>query len=385
MTGVQTCSLPILESPQFGESFRLFAPTADRSYNPVLGARNKVSSIKKSADGRSVTIVWSLLQSEYQGKLEISLTGKVSLEGPDVVFEMRVSNDSGSSISSVDWPVIGALQKPADSTQMRRMTFLEGTGQEVMMYPTFWNERGYWGTNYPTQIGQGRYNLVLGAHDGLYIGTHDTRYEEVTQYSFELKPGYSDSLESVVPGTDAISGHSVRIEASVEHFPFVAPGQTMDLARVVMSLFQGDWHHGADVYRRWRSTWFHRPITPAWAEGVNSWQQLQIGSAEDDLRTQYRDLPQRAKEAAKYGVNAIQLVGWNNGGQDRGNPSHDTDPRLGTFEELKTAIATIEEMGVHVILFNKYTWVDTSSEAYKGELGRHVAFDPNGLPYIFQG
>ena len=375
----------VMGSPELGESFRLFAPTPDRSYNPVLGARNKLSSITKSADGGSITMVWSLLQSEYQGKLKISLTGKVSLQGPNVAFEMQVRNDSGSNVSSVEWPVIGALQKPADSTQMRRMTFLEGTGREVMMSPTFENERGYWGTNYPMQIGQGRYTLVLGEHEGLYIGTHDTTYNEVTQYSFELMPGYSDSFESEMPGTSAISGHSVRIEASVQHLPFVPPGQTADLAPIVLGPFQGDWHHGADVYRRWRATWFHRPVTPAWAEGVNSWQLIQINSAEDDLRTQYRDLPRRAKEAAKYGVDAIELVGWNKGGQDRGNPSHDTDPRLGTFEELKAAIAKIKEMGVRVILFNKYTWIDTSTEAYKGELGRHVAFDPNGQPYIFEG
>ena len=375
----------VQESPQLGESFRIFVPTADRSYNPILGARNKVSSITKSVDDRSVTMVWRSLQSEYRGNLDITLTGKVSLEGPDVAFDMQVRNESGTTISSVDWPVIGALQKPADSVRMQRMNFIYGTGQEVTMYPAFENERGYYGTNYPMQMGEGRYNLVLTAHGGLYIGTHDTAYNEITRYTFELKPGYSDSFKSEAPKTNAVSGHPVRITVSVEHFPFVPPGQTMDLARIVLSPFQGDWHHGADVYRRWRATWFHRPITPPWAEGVNSWQQIQINSAEDDLRTPYRDLPQRAKEAAKDGINALQLVGWNNGGQDRGNPSHDTDPRLGTYDDLKAAIAKIEAMGVHVILFNKYTWVDASTEAYKGELGQHIALDPNGQPYIYHG
>jgi hypothetical protein len=375
----------IQESPELGESFRIFVPTLDRSYNPVLGARNKVSSITKSADGRSVTMVWSSLQSEYRGKLDITLTGKVSLEGPDVAFDMQVRNESSATISSVDWPVLGALQKPADSARMQRMTFIYGTGEEVTMYPVFENERGYNGTNYPMQMGEGRYNLVLAEHEGLYIGTHDTAYKEVTRYAFELKPGYSDSFDSEMPKTSTVSEHPVRIVASVEHFPFVPVGQTMDFARIVLSPFQGDWHHGADVYRRWHATWFHRPVTPAWAEGVNSWQQIQINSAEDDLRTPYRELPQRAKEAAKDGISAIQLVGWNNGGQDRGNPSHDTDPRLGTYDDLKAAIAKIHAMGVHVILFNKYTWVDTSTEAYKGELGRHVALDPNGQPYVYQG
>jgi hypothetical protein len=375
----------VQESPQLGESFRIFVPTADRSYNPILGARNKVSSITKSADGRSVTMVWSSLQSEYQGKLDITLTGKVALDGPDVGFDMQVHNASGTTISSIDWPVVGALQRPAGSARMQHMTFIYGTGQEVPLYPDFDNDRGYYGTNYPIQMGEGRYNLVLADHEGLYIGTHDTVYNEITRYTFELKPGYSDSFESRVPEANEVSGHPVRITASVEHFPFVPPGQTMDIARIVLSPFQGDWHHGADVYRRWHATWFHHPITPAWAEGVNSWQQIQINSAEDDLRTPYRDLPERAKEAAKDGINAIQLVGWNNGGQDRGNPSHDTDPRLGTYDELKAAIAKIEAMGVHVILFNKYTWVDASTDAYKGELRKHVALDPNGQPYIYHG
>jgi hypothetical protein len=41
---------------------------------------------------------------------------------------------------------------------------------------------------------------------------------------------------------------------------------------------------------------------------------------------------------------------------------------LGTYADLKTAIAQIENMGVHVILFNKYAWADTSDANYKTEL-----------------
>ncbi len=373
------------KSPELGESFRLFVPTADRSYNPVLGARNKVSSITKAADGRSLTIVWGPLKSEYRGTLKITLTGKVSLNGPDVAFDMQVRNESGSTIASVDWPVIGALQRPNGVSAMNRMVLSYDSGHVEPLYRDFPNDRGYYGTNYPIQMDGGRYTMLLAGSQGLYLGTHDTTGKEVTRYTFELKPGYSDSFDSKVPAANAISGHPVRIVASLEHFPFVPSGQTMELARIVLSPFQGDWHQGADVYRRWRETWFHRPVTPAWAEAVNSWQQIQINSAEDDLRTPYRDLPRRAAQAAKYGINAIQLVGWNNGGQDRGNPSHNTDPRLGTHDELKAAIAKIQAMGVHVILFNKYTWADTSTEAYRNGLSEHMAHDPNGVIYVYHG
>ena len=375
----------IQQSPELGESFRLFAPTPERSYSPVLGARNHLTSIEKSKDGRSLTMVWKSLVSEYRGTLDITLKGTVSLDGPDIAFDMEIENRAGYTVTTIDWPIIGALTAPAGSASLERMTPSYGSANLIPLYPSFQNQRGYFGTNYPIQMGAGRYDLVLAANQGLYLGNHDVTDEEITRFTFELKPGFGDSFDSSVPRDSSISKHPVRIVASIQHYPFVPSGSATKLARVLLSPFEGDWHRGADVYRRWRATWFHPPVGPAWVEGVHSWQQIQINSAEDDLRTPYRDLPRRAAEAAKAGVDAIQLVGWNNGGQDRGNPSHDTDPRLGTYEDLKMAIARIQAMGVHVILFNKYTWVDTSTPAYESGLKDHVAHDPNGQPYIYSG
>ena len=375
----------IEQNPKLAQSFRIFAPTHSRSYSPVLGARNKVASITKSDDGKSLIIIWQGLASEYYGTLDITLTGKVTLNGPDAAFDMTVVNHSRNEISSVDWPVIGALQKPANATSIKRMTFGYGTGQEVSVWPNFQDERGYYGINHPIQMGEGRYNLLLVDDQGLYMGNHDVSYKEITRWTLELKPGYDDSFDAHVPQTPEIDGHPVRIVASVEHFPFVRPGSTSTLATVVLSPFQGSWQHGADVYRRWHATWFQRPVEPDWVKGVHSWQQIQINSAEDDLRTPYRDLPKRAEQAAANGITAIQLVGWNNGGQDRGNPYHNPDPRLGTYAELKSAIGQIEKMGVHVILFNKYTWADTSDTNYDSELKAHMAHDPNGQVYVYHG
>jgi uncharacterized protein DUF6259 len=375
----------LLLKRELADSFRLFAPTASRSYSPVLGARNMAASITKSADGKSLTIVWRDLESEYLGKLDTVLTGKITLQGAEASFDMEVDNHSKYSIATVEWPIIGALSRPRSSDTLKRLNFSYGTGLETNLYPHFQNDHGYYGTSYPMQMSAGRYTMVLGKDEGLYIGTHDTSSNEITRYLFELKPGYSGAFEDWVPRSAEISGHPVRISAAIEHYPFAAPGETFTLATIVLSPFQGDWHHGADVYRKWHDTWFRRPITPDWAQGVHSWQQIQINSAEDDLRTPYRDLPKRAQEAARNGISAIQLVGWNDGGQDRGNPSHDTDPRLGSYQDLKDAIAKIETMGVHVILFNKYTWADVTTPRYKTELYKHMAVDPNDATYIYHG
>jgi hypothetical protein len=83
-------------------------------------------------------------------------------------------------------------------------------------------------------------------------------------------------------------------------------------------------------------------------------------------------------------VTALQLVGWNQGGQDRGNPSHDPDQRLGTWEDLKEAISKIESFGVRVILFNKFVWADVTRADY-ASFRESAAVDPYGLPYYHPG
>jgi hypothetical protein len=74
----------------------------------------------------------------------------------------------------------------------------------------------------------------------------------------------------------------------------------------------------------------------------------------------------------------------NQGGQDRGNPSHDPDDRLGTWDDLKTAIAEIQAFGVRVILFNKFVWADVTRTDFASFLDS-AAIDPYGMPYYHPG
>lgn len=70
-------------------------------------------------------------------------------------------------------------------------------------------------------------------------------------------------------------------------------------------------------------------------------------------------------ECRKYGVDAIQLTGWTKGGQDRGLPSHDLDPRLGTVSEFKKAIEYANRKGVKILLFTKFTWADLTTDYHE--------------------
>lgn len=108
---------------------------------------------------------------------------------------------------------------------------------------------------------------------------------------------------------------------------------------------------------------------------------MQINSPEQDYRVSYSNLVKYGEECAANGVKAIQLVGWNLGGQDGGDPSQSTDPGLGTWKELHDAIAKIQDMGVRIILFGKLNWADKTTDWYKKELYKYAAADPYGIPY----
>lgn len=370
-------------TPALGESFNLFVPTAERSYNPVLGVRNRLTSFEKSADGSTLTLVWSNLESEYQGRLDITLRGMVHLEGGNARFTMTVENHSPRTIASLSWPIIGSIAEP--DAVMKLSTWNYGNLSVMPLWSPASQSLGYYGTDYPTRIMDGRFILASAPGQGLYVGAHNQDAEENVKYMFEVKPGFENSFGNHNPQNPSISGHLVRLTMRVVHYPFFNPGESGTLASIVLAPYRGDWHAGVDVYKRWLATWFQPEPMPAWAQEIHAWQQLQINSSEDDLRTKYVDLPARVSDDPKHGVTVLQLVGWNHGGQDRDNPGCDTDPRLGTTAQLKDAIARMENMGIHVVLFAKYAWADTSTEWYKTELYKHMATDPYGDIYTWAG
>jgi hypothetical protein len=110
-----------------------------------------------------------------------------------------------------------------------------------------------------------------------------------------------------------------------------------------------------------------------------------MNSPEDDLRYRYSDLVGIGEECARHGVGAIQVVGWNDGGQDQNNPSHVPDPRLGSVDELRAAIARVQALGVRVILFCKFTWADRATERFRTNLINLAVKDPYGDYYMYPG
>jgi hypothetical protein len=369
--------------PALGVSFRLHAPLPDRRDNFVIGQKQRAASVEKISENQ-VRLQWKDLVSEHGGILGITFTATVTLKDGALTFDGTLENDSSLSVETIDYPYFGDLNPPTPDTPMQTEHMFVGNLAGDEIYPHFTNEHGYWGSDFPLKTIQSHESqicLMQTPQEGIYVGMHDPTVRYLLQFTFEQHPGLVQWITSAVPRQDEISGIPVHLEFRACHFVFAHPHSTVKLAPIVLCTYSGDWHAGIDIYKKWRATWFLAPRIPDWAKDVHSWQQLQVDGAEQDYTIPYREIVKYGEECAKNGIGAIQLVGWNHGGQDGGDPSLDTDPGLGTWQDLHDAIAQIQAKGVKMILFGKLYFADLTTQFYKDELYKYQATDPYGVAY----
>lgn len=346
----------IQRRPELGGSFRLLAPLPERRDNFVLGQKQKAVEVRKTGD-RQIELRWDNLVSEHGGVLPIALTAVVTLKNGRLSFQANLENRSQLVIETIDYPWFGDFSPPTRNTSMAARTMWYGNLGLDEIYPNFANEKGYWGVDVPTKtFGSNRslFCLIQAPSQGLYVEMSDPSLPYYLEFTFEQHPGVLH--DSVVPQTDEISGFPVHLDFRTCHFVFAHPSSTFKLAPVVMRGYQGDWHAGIDHYKQWRSTWFKRPHLPDWAREVHSWAMLRMNTPEEDYSISYSRFVEYGNEYAENGVRAVQLVGWNKGGQDRDDPSLDIEPHLGTWQEFRDAIAAVQARDVKVILFGKLNW-----------------------------
>ncbi|MHB1484716.1 MAG: DUF6259 domain-containing protein [Saccharofermentanales bacterium] len=383
----------VLDRPKLGLSFQLLLPLPGRRNNPVLGEKQLVSAFKPDIGQNSVEFTWNDVTSEYGGKHDIKVRQNIKLTERQAIFSITIENDSDYTIENVYFPYFGDIAHPKDSDWFKSFYSQYASSSEHSIWPVYQNTRGYYGVDHPIQIcgwsaaagtPMAPYILLRGSNYGLYIGA--ARLDaELVAWQTELLPGYGSSIDERVPTERSIGGKEVSTRFAAMHIPYILPGEKRELTPVAVEAFEGDWHKGVDIYKELRANVMKLPESPKWAKEPHSWQQLHINSPEDELRIKFVDLPEIGEECALHGVSAIQLVGWNDGGQDHGNPSHDPDPRLGTAFELKQAIAKIQGMGVKVILFAKFTWADRATQWFREELKKLAIKDPYGDYYMHQG
>ncbi|MHB8687219.1 MAG: DUF6259 domain-containing protein [Candidatus Dormibacteraceae bacterium] len=388
---VETGWCPLNRS-ELGLSFQLLMPLPGRRNNPVLSERQRLASISVDEAGQTATLTWDGVESLHGGRHDVRVRERVQLEGARAVFELSIENGSDLPVESVHFPYLGDVRPPALDQPFSAFMQWYCTAHEWPIWPRYQNLSGYWGVDRPTQYGgalecgtpMAPFILLRSPDQGLYVGVDQANAEFVAWHT-ELHPGHRDAIDQRAPDGTHIGGKSVAVRFAAVHMPYIQPGDTRTLTPIALEPYRGGWQQGADRYRAWSHTWMKIARRPAWVEQPHSWLQIQMNSPEDELRFSFRELVDVGRECAEHGVRAIQLVGWNHGGQDQNNPSHDPDPRLGTPHDLCAAIEQVQGLGVRVVLFSKFTWADRATERFRTDLIRLAVKDPYGDYYMHSG
>lgn len=381
---------PILDRPDLGESFRLLVPVSGRRANWARGSQQSDPDCE-IGDSR-IAFVWKGIRDEHGLVHDIDVRTVIIAEASRIVFSIEVDNRSPNTVENVYFPDLGDVSAPPDSGVLRTFRYQYATARETDLRPRFTNFPGYFGVEHPTFTDNQMMNgpqvpwiLLRDENRGLYLGIDEPSSELITWFA-ELLPGYSDSIGSTVPDTATIGGHDVAVHVAAVHLPFLPPGERRTLTAVALSGFQGSWHAGVDQYTHRRAEWGMKPAPgPAWVREPHAWLQFQMNSPEGERRVRFSELPAIAAECANAGITAIQLVGWNEGGQDQNNPSHDPDEALGGPDGLRRAIQQCHRLGLRVVLFTKFTWADRATERFRRELIDQAVKDPYGDYYMHGG
>jgi uncharacterized protein DUF6259 len=382
----------VVTEPRLAENFRLLVPLPHRRGHYVAGRDQPLAELR--VDGDRCWLRWHGVASE-EGRFDVDVTQTIQLSGDDVTVRTEVANHSPYQVEEVANVVLGGMGNATERTDWR-LHFANGGGQgeEWSCYDTFPGSylgpaRPVWTRMYPGGMAMPWIDLYhVSGGKGLYVGNHDPQARQSVVWS-ELTPcttyGGPGGDGQYWPDPDRAGGEPVGMALSWNSIPFVRPGTTWQGPPIVLHFHEGTWWAAAEYFRSWYDATIAAGRPPidqrrSWLATEDAWQSTIISYPDGTIGYRFRDLPAMARQAREAGITVLQIDGWDIGGIDRDYPRYSPDPRLGTAEELREALAECRRLGVYVMLFANLQWVNVETDWYDAELHRYVVRDPHGNP-----
>lgn len=371
-------ALDIIQEPRLAENFRILLPRPDYEANYFYSRDQKVARIDASPTG--VTCYYRSLKNRREN-VPLEITYKVDAQDGQLHFSIDIQNPTDRKLAEVYYGILGGLQGVGD--RLNTLTMVPGASENLMprMFTDFRRSpRGgtrfgaryeVTGFTYPGAMPMGwmdAYNLKSGV--GYYYGDQDADTRLSALY-FEMRPYAKTGVrgDNWPAATELPPDQPIGITMGWLDFPYTSHGR-FTAGPVALEVHHGDWHTASTIYRTWFNQHFNVRRPPTWLRKENAWQSIILSNPEDVIAHRFTDLPRLAADAKKYGITTFEILGWDIGGIDRDYPLYKPDPRLGTPEEFRQALAKIRAMGVHPLIFSNVQMVDTSLPIFHDQFAK---------------
>ncbi len=372
---------PWLEEASAGSLFVVEVPRGGDRTVVVQTAQQTLSHHELAAGGNAVTLRWLDPITSAGERLRGDITVTAAIEQAGLRLTLSLDLEEGG-VEAVRFPSVRGVRPTTAELELRGVDY--STGTRVGLLPVFDSNAPYWGTMFPDYASGNLRPELVGNPTSPFValvtdaGGITVMPAEPTLdfigWRASLEPGFADSLARTA-GPDA----AVTLDAI--HFP-AATGNRIELPAMSLTPYAGDWTGSLEPYRRNQAPTRHSRA--AWLAEPRLWLQVQLMSTEGEPRYDFDDLVDIIEECASTGVGAIQIVGWNEGGQDGLVPWHRPAAKLGGPAGLQRALDRARELDVATVLYVKYVWVEKPGPNWE-ELEPFVSRDPHGQPYAQPG
>ena len=356
----------IIEKPA-EHAFLLNCKKGENWENPAFGHKQRFRSEQKE---NSITYYCDSLFTR-DGEIPISLKLIIRLEDEDLLFDAQIINTGYDLlVTDFEYPKIGIIKQIGGKEPALFAPIQAGI--RIDKIGTWLSERSHsrennpysFEINYPGSNGSMHWMALQGGGQTLYASCHDPDF-----YSSQMR----------IDGSIEDSG---AMKMVFEIMPFIKPGETWNAPSTLLKLYKGDWHHGADEYRRWAAAW--RPVRdkPQWIKDLLGMFLVINKQQYGDEMWPYDTLPQLWDLAQDHGFENLSLFGWYDSGHDNQYPDLKASDSLGGTETLKQNIKKVQDKGGKVTLYQQGHLIDTTTDFYRNGGYLYESRTRSNTPYF---
>jgi Domain of unknown function (DUF6259) len=380
----KTPHLEVISEPRLGENFRILIPQKDYEANYFNSRDQRVSNIETIPGG--VLCTYDVLKNNRETmpvKVRYRIEAVDNQFGGQVHFSIEVDNPTDRKLAEVMYGIIGGQNGIGDRLDTESMVPGGSNNLSPVLFSRF--RPGFFGGgnfgipydavtySYPGAMPMGWidfYNPKAGI--GYYYADQDPD-TRLTLLDFELHPYAkgSEIRDNWPAPSELPAGEPIGLTMGWVNMPYLSNG-TFTSGPVALQVHNGDWHEASRIYRSWFDQHFTVQRAPDWLRKENAWQSVILSNSEDVVVHRFDELPKLAADAKKYGITTFEILGWDIGGIDRGYPQYQPDPRLGSPEDFRKALAEIRAMGVHPLIFTNVDVADTATPLFQNKLKQYA-------------